>query len=173
MTSVVRRLVLGLFLTSAVAVSVASAAWGHGGSHVNANPWFCKSGVTNCFYSLNPSRVGTNTTNNGATHTLSFYSMLGGAPSAGDVMSANTDYTLRYASGNHGADDACENVTQGTTFTRTNGADAIVTPGTTGSWSGKGPVSMPAAGVYTICANATASFPNAGWSNHYYPFYVT
>lgn len=157
----------------ATVVALASIAWACTNGHNQANLWFCPTTSPNCSYNLG--RVGQPATagaNKQAYATASYYSSYGDSTSG--VASASATYTLHWTTGEHTSttDDTCKQTTTSANFKQTNGTDATFTTSTTGVWSQMGPVSMPHAGTYTICAAPTALSPNASFSNHVYPFIV-
>jgi hypothetical protein len=129
-----RRVRLIGFLGIMVAVVVGSHGWAsaHPGSHTGLT-WICKATQTvACDYNLSR--------NLNPTHSLSFYNQ-------GSGHTNNGSYNMKFVAGAHTSltDFACEN---GTIF---NGGQNIVAS-STGSWSGKGPLTMPAAtGAITVC----------------------
>jgi hypothetical protein len=171
MSATGRKTILGAFAAAAALVLTASLAWACTATHTNANPWFCRTGVQSCAFAT---RIGTSTLI--ATKNESFYSMLGGNQGGtnNDTVSANQNFTLRWVTGDRSAltDNGCNQTTESAAF-KANGSDATFTTGTTGSWSGKGPVSMPnvPAGSYTICAVPSNALLSS--SNHFYPFVLT
>jgi hypothetical protein len=133
-----RRVRLIGFLGVMVAVVVGSHGWAsaHPGSHTGLT-WICKATQTvTCDYS----GISANGRNLNPTHSLSFYSQATGHTN-------NGSYNMKFVAGDHTSltDFACEN---GTIF---NGGQNIIAS-STGSWSGKGPLLMPAAtGTITVC----------------------
>jgi hypothetical protein len=138
-----RRARLIGFLGIMVAVVVGSHGWAsaHPGTHSGLT-WICKGTQTvNCNYNLGR--------NLNPTHSLSFYSQ-------GSGHTNNASYDIRFVAGDHTplTDFACEN---GTIFT--GGSNIIAS--STGSWSGKGPLTMPpATGAITVCTTPIPGGPN-------------
>jgi hypothetical protein len=123
------------FAGAAAAVLIGSYAWACSpfqGSHSGLD-WICKgTQTTTCDYGL--------ARNLNPTHSLSFYDQASG-------LTPNGSYNKKFAAGVHtdASDQACNN---GTIFT--GGGPFIAS--STGTWTGKGPIPMPAAtGTITVC----------------------
>lgn len=172
MRASVRRLGRGGFGAATILVLMGSFAQAQAHDSQNpANLWFCHTASPNCSYALG--RVGQPVTagaNKQAYATASYYSSYGDATSG--AASASATFTLHWTTGDHVTDDACFVPTTSANFKQTNGTDATFQTTTTGVWSQKGPVSMPHAGTYTICASPTAANSNASVSQSFYPFIV-
>jgi hypothetical protein len=132
-----RRFALVGFAGLAAAVMIGSYAWAcspFAGSH-SGLLWICQATQTvTCNYN-------TITNNTNPTHNLSFYSQ-------GSGHTNNGSYNMKYVAGDHSAptDISCDN---GTTFT--GGANIVAS--STGTWSGKGPLTIPnVTGVHTVCS---------------------
>jgi hypothetical protein len=142
------------FLGVMVAVIIGSYGWASAsanpGSHTGLT-WICKATQTvTCDYNGIP-----NGRNLNPTHSLSFYSQASG-------LTNNGSYNMKFVAGDHTAptDFACHN---GTTFI--GGGPFIAS--STGSWSGKGPLTMPGAtGTITVCTTPVGNVTNVLEASH-------
>lgn len=174
MRASVRRLAIGAFGAAAILVLMGSFVQAQAQDSMNnATPWFCLSN-SNCTY-LN--RVGQPVTAGAlkqAYSTAAYWSNYEDASGGTAGASASSFYALRWTTGDHAVptDNTCFQTTTSTKFLQTNGSDAIFETSASGTWSKQGPVSMPHAGIYTVCAAPTAANPNASAGQFLYPFIV-
>ena len=142
MTARTRRSTLGLLCAATLVLTVASTAWACTGTHAG-DVWFC--GGTSCSFGT---RIGRDTAHK-ASSTGSYYI------NASGLDHSNT-YNPRYVSGDDTNGNLCNT---GTIFkvSSDHTTNASFTTDSSGNVSGGGPVDMPSAGTYTICAIPTVS----------------